>query len=213
MSRGRSGPPRWGEDRAGVLSALVDRAAAILGPARRGGRDQRGVPLPARLRRGPFGEAYGLASRGGDHRSAGTAALAAAESAIDARAWWEADAWAHRALWHFERAEATLEAVHAARRIGDLRTAAGDPASARRYYAEAIDEARDIGAEREQGLGSLGLGRALLELGDVTAARRLADAAVALLERSGAPATEVRDATELRGVERSVGPRPEEEAK
>ena len=55
-----------------------------------------------------------------------------------------------------------------ARRIGDLRAAAGDPGSARRYYAEAIDEARDIGAEHEQGLAALGLGRSLLELGDVT---------------------------------------------
>ena len=36
----------------------------------------------------------------------------------------------------------------------------GDPLSARRYYAEAISEARDIGAEREQGLAALGMGRA-----------------------------------------------------
>ena len=55
----------------------------------------------------------------------------------------------------------TLQATRQARRIGDVRTAAGDPASARRYYAEAIDEARDIGAEHEQGLAALGMGRAL----------------------------------------------------
>jgi hypothetical protein len=82
---------------------------------------------------------------------------------------------------------------------------AGDPASARRYYAETISEARDIGAEREEGLGALGLGRAELELGDVTTARRLAAIAVDLLERSGAPQSEVDAAKALRGEEKEVG--------
>lgn len=127
------------------------------------------------------------------------------ERAITADEWWPADVWGHRALWHAERAEQTLQAVRAARRIGDLRSAAGDPGSARRYYAEAIDEARDIGAEREQGLASVGLGRALLELGEVTTARRMGRAATELLVRSGAPAGEVATARALSGTERAVG--------
>jgi hypothetical protein len=97
-----------------------------------------------------------------------------------------------------------LEATRAARLIGDLRSAAGDPASARRYYAEAISEARDLGAEREQGLAALGMGRASLDLSDVTTARRLAQIALELLERCGAPAEEVRAARELRGEEKEV---------
>jgi hypothetical protein len=104
----------------------------------------------------------------------------------------------------------TLEATRQARRIGDLRTAAGDPDTARRYYAEAIDEARDIGAEREQGLAALGLGRALLDLGEVTQARRMGGAAVTLLERSAAPAGELTAARDLLGTELSVGERAEE---
>ncbi|MDQ2674711.1 MAG: hypothetical protein M3Y40_08635, partial [Chloroflexota bacterium] len=130
--------------------------------------------------------------------------------AIRAASWWPADAWAHRALWHFERADLHLEATRQARRIGDLRVAAGDPASARRYYAEAIDEARDLGAEHEQGLAAFGLGRAHLGLGDVTVGRRLASAAVDLLERSGASGAEVAAARALQGTERAVGERAEE---
>ncbi|HEY6569748.1 MAG TPA: hypothetical protein VIZ22_05630, partial [Candidatus Limnocylindrales bacterium] len=92
-----------------------------------------------------------------------------------------------------------------ARRIGDLRAAAGDPETARRYYAEAIDEARDIGAEHEQGLAAYGLGGALLQLGRVTEARRLASAAVDLLSRADAPAGEIQAARELLGREVAVG--------
>jgi hypothetical protein len=131
--------------------------------------------------------------------------MAASDAAIAEEAWWPADAWAHRALWHFEQAGMALQAARQARRIGDLRAAAGDPASARRYYAEAIDEARDIGAEHEQGLAALGLGRSMLELGQVTHARRLAGAAVDLLDRSGAPADEVGAARALLGTEVAVG--------
>ncbi|MDQ2940617.1 MAG: hypothetical protein M3R05_00350, partial [Chloroflexota bacterium] len=118
--------------------------------------------------------------------------------------WWPADIWAHRALWHFEQAEMTLQAARAARRIGEIRTLAGDPASARRYYAEAISEARDIGAEREEGLAALGMGRAQLELGDVTTARRLAQISIDLLQRAGAPPEEAEAARRLRGVEKRV---------
>jgi len=99
----------------------------------------------------------------------------------------------------------TLQATRQARRIGDLRSAAGDPESARRYYAEAIDEARDLGAEHEQGLAALGLAAALLELGDVTSSRRLAGAAEALLDRAGAPVDEVAASQRLRGSEMVVG--------
>ena len=129
---------------------------------------------------------------------------------VDA-SWWPADVWAHRALWHFERAEMTLQAARQARRIGDLRSAAGDPASARRYYAEAIDEARDIGAEHEQGLAAIGMGRALIDLGQVTGGRRMASAAVDLLERAGAPAIELETARRLVGSEIAVGETTEED--
>jgi hypothetical protein len=97
-----------------------------------------------------------------------------------------------------------LEATRAARLIGDLRSAAGDPLSARRYYAEAISEARDLGAEHEQGLAALGMGRAAMELSDVTTARRLGQVAEELLERAGAPAAEVAAARDLRGEEKEV---------
>lgn len=98
-----------------------------------------------------------------------------------------------------------LAAVRAARRIGDIRVAAGDPASARRYYAETIDEARDLGAEREQGLGALGMGRAELELANVTVARRLGRIAVELLERGGGSDDEIAAARDLVGEEKEVG--------
>jgi hypothetical protein len=126
------------------------------------------------------------------------------ERAESAAEWWAADLWGHRALWHFERAGMELAATRAARLIGDLRASAGDPASARRYYAEAISEARDIGAEREEGLAALGMGRAAMQLSDVTTARRLAAIAIDLLERCGAPADEVAAARELRGQEKEV---------
>jgi hypothetical protein len=83
--------------------------------------------------------------------------------------------------------------------------AAGDPASARRYYAEAIAEARDIGAEHEQGLAALGMGRAAMDLSDVTVARRLAAIALDLLMRAGAPAEQLQAARDLRGQEKEVG--------
>jgi hypothetical protein len=131
------------------------------------------------------------------------------ERAIAAEDWWPADLWAHRALWHFERADLTLQAARQARRIGELRSAAGDPSSARRYYAEAIDEARDIGAEHEQGLATLGMGRAMLDLGDVSEGRRLAGAAVDMLDRARAPSGEIEAARALLGTEVRVG-QPEE---
>jgi hypothetical protein len=160
--------------------------------------------LPVILRRSPLAAPYLEAGESGDQHRAGAAAMAAAEAGIAAESWWAADIWAHRAMWHFERAEMSLQATRAARRIGDLRVAGGDPASARRYYAEAISEARDLGAEREQGLAANGMGHAELELGNVTAARKLARIAVDLLERAGAPTDEIAAARELRGTERPV---------
>lgn len=194
----------WGEPEPSLLRRIAARISALAGgrPAvsRQGAAD-----LPLALRRSELGPVYLAADGRGDHPAAAGAASDATERAIAAGEWWQADAWAHRALWHFEQAEMTVDAVRVARRIGDLRTAAGDPASARRYYAEAIDEARDIGAEREQGLAALGLGRAHLELGEVTVARRLASAAVDLLDRAEAPAAELASARALLGSEVVVG--------
>jgi hypothetical protein len=161
--------------------------------------------LPLALRRGEVAAGYLAAERDGDHRRAGAAAVSAMERALAEAEWWAADIWAHRGLWHFEQAGLTLQAARQARRIGDLRSAAGDPYSARRYYAEAIDEARDIGAEHEQGLATLGMGRALLDIGEVTGGRRLAGAAETLLARAGAPQAEVETARGLRGSEVAVG--------
>ncbi|HEX7172666.1 MAG TPA: hypothetical protein VF365_08675 [Candidatus Limnocylindria bacterium] len=181
----------------------------LLGIGSAGGAS--GIPeLPLVLRRGELAAPYLTAERDGDHQRAAAAAVRAMEAAIAAEAWWPADAWAHRALWHFERAELALQATRQARRIGDLRVAAGDPESARRYYAEAIDEARDIGAEHEQGLAALGLGRAHLDLGQVTAGRRLASAAIDLLERASAPAAEIEAARAVLGTERRVSEGTEE---
>jgi hypothetical protein len=160
--------------------------------------------LPLALRRGDLAGLYLDAERAADHRRAGAAAVSAMDRALAEHDWWPADVWAHRALWHFERAGMTLQATRQARRIGDLRSAAGDPEGARRYYAEAIDEARDIGAEHEQGLAALGLGQALLQLGEVTTARRLAGASEVLLDRAGAPAGEIERARRLRGSEVSL---------
>lgn len=202
-------PPAWGEPRPGPLRRLLARARTALGtppaPPTGGLRE-----LPLALRRGELAEAYLAAERSPDHRRAAAAAVAAMEQHIAAEEWWPADHWAHRALWHFEQAQLTLQAARQARRIGDLRLSAGDPASARRYYAEAIDEARDIGAEHEQGLAALGLGRASLELGEVTAARRLAAAAVELLGRAAAPTGEIEAARALLGTEVAVGEGTEE---
>jgi tetratricopeptide (TPR) repeat protein len=199
----------WGEPRPGLLSRLLARVRG-LAPIH-DAPDAKGLPeLPLALRRGELGSAYVAAERERDHPRAASAAVEAMEAAIRAEDWWPADVWAHRALWHFEQAQDTLEAIRQARRIGDLRAAAGDPASARRYYAEAIDEARDVGAEHEQGLAALGLGRAMLELGQVTQARRLAAAAVDLLDRAEAPGDDVAAARRLLGTEVPVGEGAEE---
>jgi tetratricopeptide (TPR) repeat protein len=196
--------PAWGEPRRGRLGRWLEQIRASLGVAERspvaGLRE-----LPVALRRGPLAPAYLDAAHDRDHARAASVAVEAMERAITAGEWWPADVWAHRALWHFEQAGEALEATRQARRIGDLRAAAGDPASARRYYAEAIDEARDLGAEQEQGLAAVGLGRAFLELGDVTSARRLASAAVDLLGRAAAPAAQIEEARKLLGEERPVG--------
>jgi tetratricopeptide (TPR) repeat protein len=160
--------------------------------------------LPLALRRGELAERYLAAEGEADHPRAGAAAIVALEEAVAIEAWWPADIWGHRALWHFERAGMELAATRAARTIGEVRWAAGDPASARRYYAEAISEARDIGAEREEGLAALGLGRAELDLGNVTVARRLGQIAIDLFERCGAPDAELAAARDLRGEEKEV---------
>ena len=202
-------PIRWGEPPRGgrigaALSSLVTRVRALAG-ARPPSKRESLPALPAVLRRGDLAATYLAAEGEADHRRAGVAATTAAEHAMDAREWWPADVWGHRALWHYEQGGMDLAATRAARLIGDVRVAGGDPASGRRYYAEAISEARDIGAEREEGLAALGMGRAELELGNVTVARRLAQIAFDLLERCGAPAGEVAAARELRGEEKEVG--------
>jgi tetratricopeptide (TPR) repeat protein len=195
--------PPWGEPDPGPIRRLVHRARGLLGGERRPAQGLRELPLE--LRRGVLAEAYLAAERDADHRRAAAAAVSAMERATGAEEWWPADVWAHRALWHFEQAQLTLQAARQARRIGDIRRAAGDPDSARRYYAEAIDEARDIGAEHEQGLAALGLGRALMDRGEVTVARRLASAAVDLLRRAEAPRQEIEAAERLLGSEVAVG--------
>jgi tetratricopeptide (TPR) repeat protein len=205
----RPSRPAWGEPRPSLVARLLRRGRALLGT--RASDAPSGMPeLPLALRRTELAAPYLAAEREGDDRRAAAAAVRAMEAAIAIEAWWPADAWAHRALWHFERAELTLQAARQARRIGELRVAAGDPDSARRYYAEAIDEARDIGAEHEQGLAALGLGRAHLDLGQVTTGRRLASAAIDLLERADAPVIEIEAARALLGTERPVGEATEE---
>jgi len=198
--------PTWGE---GASRNPAARFAAWL-QGLVGREERRPVDrlpdLPVQLRRAALAAPYLEAARGGDHRRAAAAAANASEQAVEARAWWAADAWAHRALWHFERVDMTLAATREARRIGDIRVAGGDPGAARRYYAEAISEARDIGAEHEEGLAALGLGHAELDLGNVTIARRLAGIAEELLERAGAPSDEAKAARELRGEEKPVSP-------
>jgi hypothetical protein len=194
---------QWGPPPPGPLGRLAAWLRGLVGV--RPEPVERLPELPVALRRAPVAAPYLEAERDGDERRAGAAAMVAAEAGIASESWWAADLWAHRALWHFERAEMALQSTRAARRIGDLRVAGGDPASARRYYAEAISEARDLGAEHEEGLAAYGMGRAELELGNVTAARKLAHIAVGLLERCGAPAEEIGAARELQGTERRVG--------
>lgn len=198
-------PTRWGEPPPSPLQRLLSHARSLFGTDAAADRPGGLRPLPLALQHGELAERYLSADRSSDHERAGVAATAAMERAASAAEWWAADLWGHRALWHFERAGMELAATRAARLIGDLRVSAGDPASARRYYAEAIGEARDIGAEREEGLAALGMGRAAMQLSDVTTARRLAGIAVDLLERCGAPADEVAAARELRGREKEVG--------
>jgi hypothetical protein len=190
----------WGEPPKG---GLVPWLQSLLG--RRARPAPEALPaLPLALRRGELAERYLAAESEADHPRAGAAATVALEEAVAVEAWWPADIWGHRALWHFERAGMELAATRAARTIGEVRWAAGDPASARRYYAEAISEARDIGAEREEGLAALGLGRAELDLGNVTVARRLGQIAIDLFERCGAPDSELAAARDLRGEEKEV---------
>lgn len=208
-SSGRNTPVRWGESPRGgrvseAVRRLVGRVRAVAGTQPRSGHETLGS-LPVALRRGELAAAYLAAAAEADHAKAAGSATAAAESAIALRAWWPADIWAHRALWHFEQAGMELDATRGARLIGEVRLAGGDPSSARRYYAEAISEARDIGAEREEGLAALGMGRAEMELGDVTTARRLAQIALDLLERGDAPPNEMAAARELRGEEKEAG--------
>jgi hypothetical protein len=201
----RSGPPvRWGEPPPGVLTRLATRLRTLFGaPNRPIGRAAL-PPLPLALRRTNLAVPYLAADAAADHPTAAETATTAMSRAEADRDWWPADIWGHRALWHYEQAGMALEATRAARLIGELRSAAGDPASARRYYAEAISEARDLGAEREQGLAALGLGRAAMDLADVTVARRLGAIALDLLQRAGAPPEELQAARELRGVEKEV---------
>ena len=199
----RRPPVRWGEPPPSPLARLVARARSLLGEPARPARAT--LPdLPLALRRSEVAPPYLAAQAAGDHSEAASTATAAMQRAVEAGDWWPADIWGHRALWHYERAGMELEATRAARLIGDLRSAAGDPASSRPYYAEAISEARDLGAEREQGLAALGMGRAALDMSDVTTARRLAQIALELLERCEAPADEVEAARELRGEEKEV---------
>jgi tetratricopeptide (TPR) repeat protein len=194
---------RWGEAPPGRLAEWIDRLRARLG-VRQASVRQSLPALPVALRRGELAAPYLAAEADRDHPRAAAAATVAMQRAVEAADWWPADIWGHRALWHFEQAGMELAATRAARLIGDLRLAAGDPRSARRYYAEAISEARDIGAEREEGLAALGMGHAALDLGEVTTSRRLAQIAIDLFERSGAPEGERSAARELRGEEKEV---------
>ena len=200
----RAPPPvRWGEPPPSFLTRLLGRLRALVGSTPRDSRTAL-RPLPVALRRSELAVPYLAADAKGDNPQAAAAALTAMRQAVQDGNWWPADIWGHRALWHYERAGMGLEATRAARVIGDLRWAAGDPASSRRYYAEAISEARDLGAEQEEGLAALGMGRAALDLSDVTTARRLGAIALDLLERADAPADELAAARELRGQEKPV---------
>jgi len=199
----RASPVRWGEPPPGLVPRTIARVQRLFG--RTPPPSAHALPeLPVVLRRSELAAPYLAAEAAADHPAAGQAATVAMDRSAALAEWWPADIWGHRALWHYERAGMELEATRAARLIGDLRSAAGDPLSARRYYAEAISEARDLGAEREQGLAALGMGRAAMDLEDVTTARRLGQIAEELLERAGAPAEEITAARELRGEEKEV---------
>jgi hypothetical protein len=196
-------PVQWGEPPPGPLAQLLVRVRSLFGAPPRQPRTS--LPdLPVALRRSELAAPYLAAQAAGEHSGAAAAATTAMQRAVAQGDWWPADIWGHRALWHYEQAGMGLEATRAARLIGDLRSAAGDPASSRRYYAEAISEARDLGAEHEQGLAALGMGRAALDLSDVTTARRLAQISLELLERCNAPAEEIDAARQLRGEEKEV---------
>ena len=98
-------PRSWGEPRPSWLTRLWARLTN-----RRDARHA-GLPeLPLALRRCALAEAYLGAERDGDHRRAGAAAVSAMDRAAAIEEWWQADAWAHRALWHFEQAGMTLQA-------------------------------------------------------------------------------------------------------
>lgn len=194
---------QWGEPPPGPLAKLIARVSSLFGAPTR--PDRVSLPdLPVALRSSELAAPYLAAQAAGEDSGAAVAATTAMQRAVAQGDWWPADIWGHRALWHYERAGMELEATRAARLIGDLRSAAGDPASSRRYYAEAISEARDLGAEHEQGLAALGMGRAALEMSDVTTARRLAQIALELLERGDAPTEEIDAARQLRGEEKEV---------
>ena len=186
------------------MARALTRVRSWFGTPSPGARRPSLRPLPVALRRSELAAPYLAADAEGDHAGAAQAATTAMRQAEAQQAWWPADIWGHRALWHFEQAGLELEATRAARLIGDLRRAAGDPASSRRYFAEAISEARDLGAEQEEGLAALGMGRAAMDLSDVTTARRLAAIALDLLERAGAPSDQLAAARELRGQEKEV---------
>ena len=199
---GASAPVRWeGSASESLLRRLVSRVLRVFG----GQPPDRLPRLPAVLRQNPLAPPYLEAEADDNHRRAGAVASTASRLELEILRWSPAEAWAQRALWHFEHAGMWLQATRSARRIGEVHLAAGDAAGARRYFAEAISEARDLGATREEGLAALGLGRAELELGNVTVARRLGQIAIDLLERHGALASELSAARELRGVEIRVG--------
>src|SRR5439155_769358 len=95
----------WGEQAIrGPVARLAARLQAFIGREERRPVDR--LPdLPVPLRRSPLAVPYLDAARERDHRRAGAAASNASEQAIEARAWWAADAWAHRDLWNFERVD------------------------------------------------------------------------------------------------------------
>ena len=101
----------WGEQAIrGPVARLAARLQALIGRDERRPVDR--LPdLPIPLRRSPLAVPYLDAARESDHRRAGAAASNASEQSIEARAWWAADAWAHRALWHFERVDMALAAT------------------------------------------------------------------------------------------------------
>ena len=200
--RRTSAPVRWqGQASESALGRLAARLMQVLGLATRDTLPS----LPAVLRQSELAPTYLDAERLRDHRRAGAVATTASRRELRVLRWSPAEAWAQRALWHFEHAGMWLQATRTARQIGEVHLAAGDAAGARRHFAEAISEARDLGASREEGLAALGLGRAEIDLGNVTTGRRLAQIAVDILERCGAPASEIGAARELRGTEVRVG--------